>query len=740
MRLRGCAVVAALAVCVAVSTSGCNGADDPPEGPAPPVWDLLSLVRAEPARPPHRIVGTVEAYGETRMVVSSDLPATFAYPASVPRGAVLDFGYALNANAFLHSVPDYSQPTRFRVVLTAGDGTAHVLLDRVVDIRDHAEDRRWTDVRVDLAPYAGVSGTLAFTATSEEPPPSYDSPARALFSAPRILTPARQGDVNVLLVTVDCLRADHVGAYGYARPTTPALDALAAEGVRFAHAFADAPMTIPSLPQVLSSSLFPDPGSALLAGPVAAAGIPSAAIVNNVWLSLWLGTREATLPDAFDLMLSGDERSHAGVLTDRAIAWLDRHRGDRFALYVHYLDAHSPYTLYPTAADVFGDPAYRGPVTRAFDDQTPDSGARWDAADRTRVVSLYDAGVRFVDQHVGRLIRHLRDDGRLDRTIVVVSADHGEEFWEHGRFFHGQSLYDELLHVPLLVRLPGGAHAGTVVERPVRTIDIAPTLLDWAGLPPPPGFTGRSLRAALERPDDAPDDVVATATNPQFPMRYGIRTATAKLVETARDATRELYDVAHDPGEHTNRVAADPDAAAALAGRLAAARAPLATRGYQLRVVGPSTPVRFSLRLEVAADAGLFVTLDRTAGPPDATVDTAADGHAMVVEGQADAAGRAFRFDRLLGFGTPNVARVTLTVDGAPAPPAVELGAAGTAAPDGPLDLDAPALTGTAPPTRPPPDHGVRVALWRMPGSGAGTAKGPDPAARERLRALGYVQ
>jgi arylsulfatase A-like enzyme len=735
-------MVAAFAACVAMaSTWGCNGAGEGPESTASSVWDLLSLVRAEPAGPPGRTVGTLEAYGETRMAVSSPLPATFAYPVTVPRGAVLDFGYALDATVFLSSVPQYSQPTRFRVVLTARDGAAHVLLDRVVDIRDRAEDRRWTDVRVDLAPYAGVDGTLAFTATLEEPPPDYDSPARALFSAPRVVTPAGRGDVNLLLVTVDCLRADHVGAYGYARPTTPALDALASEGVRFAHAYADAPMTIPSLPQILTSSLFPAPRSALLTGPVAAAGIPSAAVVNNVWLSIWLGSRPPALPDGFDLMLSGDDRSHAGVLTDRAIAWLDRHRGDRFVLYVHYLDAHSPYTLYPDAADVFGDPAYHGPVTRAFDDQAPDSAARYDAADRARVVSLYDGGVRFIDQHLGRLIRHLRDDGRLDRTIVVVSADHGEEFWEHGRFFHGQSLYDELLHVPLVVRLPGAARAGTVVDRPVRTIDIAPTLLDWAGLAPPPGFAGHSLRAALEHPDDLPDDVVSTATNPQFPMRYGIRTATAKLVETVRDATRELYDLAHDAGEHTNRVAAEPDAVGALASRLAAARAPLATRGYQLRVVGPTTPARFRLRLDVATDAGLFVTLDRTAGPPDTTVDTADEGHALVVEGQADAAGRAFRFDRMLGFGTPNVARVTLTVDGAPAPPAaVELGAAGTAAGDAPLDLDAPVLEATAPPNRPPPDHGVRVALWRMPGAMGGTTKGPDPAARERLRALGYVQ
>jgi hypothetical protein len=739
--------IAAVAVVALVAAAWTLGHDRGPRAPAAPgepvhaEWDLLQLVRAEPELPPRRTVGTVDAYGEARMAVATPIPGELSYPVAIPTRGYLDFGYALNASVFLTSVPAYSQPTRFRVLLKETGGPEYALFDRVLNIRDRPDDRRWMDAHVDLESWAGVKGTLSFTATLEEPPHDYESPALALFSAPRILVDARPQDVSILLVTVDCLRADHVGAYGYKRPTTPNLDALAAEGVRFAHAYANGPMTIPSLPQILSSSLFPGPAAPLVIGPVAAAGIPSAAIVNNVWLSLWLGSRPHTLPDAFDVLLGSDGAAHAGVLTDHATAWLDRHRGERFALYVHYLDAHSPYTLYPAKADVFGDPAYKGKVTRDFDDQTPDSAARYDAQDRARVVSLYDAGVHFADENIGRLIQHLREDGRLDRTIVVVSADHGEEFWDHGRFFHGQSLYDELLHVPLIMRLPNGERGGTVVDRPVRGIDIAPTLLDWARLPRPAAFAGRSLRAAMEHPEAPADDVVATAINPQFPMRYGLRTATHKLVETVRDGSRQLFDLVHDPAERESRFDADPDTAATLDSRLAAVRAALRTRGYQLRVVGSETPVHFSLKLEVPADAGLFVTLDRTEGATDATIDAATDGHTLTVEGVTDADGRGFRFDRQLGFTGTNVARMTLTVEGTPARPGiVGLGAVGQPLAGEQLDLDDATLESTDPPTCPPPERGLRVCLWRLPGTVTGALSGPDAAARERLRALGYVQ
>jgi arylsulfatase A-like enzyme len=705
------------------------------EGSSPTAaWDLLALVRADANRSPDWTLSLAQPFGESRAALRTPIPVRVGYPVAIPADASLDFSYAVRPivqNAFQ---PALAEPTRFRVVFADSGGREHILLDNVVDVHTAETDRRWFDARIDLAEYAGQRGTLAFTAALDADP-TRSTPVTALFATPRVLRRAPTRDPSLLLVTVDCLRADHVGAYGYHRPTTPALDALAAEGLRFARDSSTAPMTLPSIPQLLNSTLFPRPGQESLVTPFATAGIPSAAIVNNVWIALWLTLgRDAVRPDTFDDVASGDLQARA--IVDRAIAWLERHRDDRFALYLHFLDAHTPYAPPRAYARRFRDPAYAGPVGDRFDDVDGAVAGRYDTADRARIVSLYDGGVRYVDDQIGRLLAYLRETGRLDRTVFAVTADHGEELWDHGSFFHGQSLFEELLHVPLIVRLPDAARAGTVVERRVRSIDVAPSLLEWAGLPRPASFTGRSLD--IETPDV---DQIATATTAQFPTRYAIRTASHKLVESLDTGTTALYDLDADPGERSDRLADEPGLSSELATRLFAARAPLREHGFQVAVAGPdSGRARFRFRLEGRPGLGVFQTIDRTGPPvPGMRLVLAPDGSTLDATGEVDAKGAGFRFD--IGAGKDPL-RVTLEIDGAPAgEDAVRLGRAGTPA-VGRLDTLDPALATDAAPACPSPASGVRVCVWRHPEAVAEAppSEGPDAAARERLRALGYVQ
>ena len=699
--------------------------------PPPRAWDLLALVRDDPERPAGRTVRTHLEYGETRHVVATRVPDTIAYPVVVPTGGVLDLGYAVQATSFMVFAPERARPTRFRVVLAGADGE-HVLVDRLVDIRGRPEDRRWFDAHVDLAPHAGQRATLT---VSVSPEGDGDAETTALLSAPRVLEPARPDAPNVLFVTVDCLRADHVSAYGYARPTTPRLDQLAAEGVRFAHAYTAAPMTIPSLPQIFTSRLFPTPRSATWLAPVVAAGIPSAAILNNVWFHLWLTlVRAPERNDDFDVLVAQDKLA-ANDITDRALDWLGRHEHERFALYLHYLDAHSAYGLPPADWDPFGDPGYAGPVDRTFNDAEGARAGRYDERDRTRVVAFYDGSVRFIDEHVGRLLDHLRAEGVLDRTVVVVSADHGEELWDHGGFFHGQQLYDELLHVPLLVRLPGAARAGTVVERQVGSLDVGPSLLAWAGLPAPAGFQGRLLG------DDGPsEDHVATAVNLQFPTRYALRTPRHKLIDDVGPGTLALYDLVADPGERRNVASEAPDVVAALGARLAAARAPLAERGFQLRVVGPRTgSARFGLTLDGVPDGTRFATLDRTDGPRDTVIEASTDGRTLRVAGETDARGRGVRFDRApraLAEGAPD----PMTIRADPGTRAtIRLGASARPAANDGFDANDATLASETAPACEPPDAGIRVCVWRYPAPAPGSVP-LDDRTRDRLRALGYAE
>jgi hypothetical protein len=207
-------------------------------------WDLLALVRGDVGRPAERAVASRSLYGETRLAVATRVPDEITYPVTVPPAAVLDLGYAVEARAFMTDLAAEAGPVEIDIVLTDDGGATHTLLDQRVDIRDRSADRRWFDTRVDLAPYAHVRGSLTFGARAAGGTAG-TAPITALFATPRILQPARAMDTNLLLITVDCLRADHVGAYGYRPPTTPILDRLAADGVRIAHPNNTPPMTQP---------------------------------------------------------------------------------------------------------------------------------------------------------------------------------------------------------------------------------------------------------------------------------------------------------------------------------------------------------------------------------------------------------------------------------------------------------------------------------------------------------------
>lgn len=707
-------------------------------------WDLLSLVAAAPSAGSRARIIPITNFGEQRRSLALPIPERVAYPAEIPPNAALEFGYAIQARIFSVDFLPKAGPTRFKVVFRSDDGTETVLHERTISPRDSASDRRWFDERIDLAALAGKRGTLAFSVERADDP-AKPAETTALFSAPRIVANATPKDVNVLFITIDCLRADHVGANGYQRPTTPAIDRIAAEGVRFARAYTSAPMTLPSLPQILTSSVFPEPGSKSLAHPLAAAGVPSAAIVNNVWLVLWM-SRNAT---PFDTIVSGDLM--AEQLTDAALAWLDRHARSRFALYLHYLDAHTPYHGPRSYARRFADPDYSGPIGDEFGDVAAANNDRYDARDKQRIVALYDGQVRYIDDQLARIFDYLREKGLLDKTVIAISADHGEEFWDHGRFFHGQSLYDELLHVPLIVRLPGGAHAGTVVQKPVRSIDTAPALLEWAGLPRPASFTGRSLAEAIAAPDAPPDDLIATATMGQFPTRYGIRTPEAKLVDTVDDGRRQLFDLAQDPGERHDASKEELERTAALAQKLGDARRPLEQSGMQIRIVGPRTgKARFRLVLASLSRNGVFETVDRTQSADGTRVSLSSDGRRLEVYGEIDARGVGVRADRRLLLlaalgGKPDPIRAVLTVDGErAAPDRVLLGQGRPLPASRRFEAGSPELAAPGPPDCAAPDQGVRVCLWNAPATRPQptpvTPPVADGSARERLRALGYVQ
>lgn len=352
---------------------------------------------------------------------------------------------------------------------------------------------------------------------------------------------------DVLIVTLDTLRADRVGAYGHTGARTPVLDALAARGARFAAATTTVPLTLPAHASLFTGA-FPgghgvrdntgfhvEDSLTTLAEVFKDRGYRTGGFVGAFVLDSRWGIAQGfdEYFDDFDLSedvgpgLDAIQRPGNEVV-DRALAWLGQTDTRPFFAWVHLYDAHTPYTAPPDVATAF-------PRTR--------DGA-------------YDAEVAFADRQVGRLIDALRAAGTLDDTLVVVLADHGEQLGEHGEQQHGFFLYDAAVQIPLIFAGPG--IAPRVVSDQVRVVDVMPTVLDLSGIEIPSGVQGVSLRPAL---DGQPVELLALAETWYPRYHYGwseltaVRDGQFKFIAAPR---RELYDLSKDPKEEHNLAEADP--------------------------------------------------------------------------------------------------------------------------------------------------------------------------------------
>jgi arylsulfatase A-like enzyme len=384
---------------------------------------------------------------------------------------------------------------------------------------------------------------------------------------------------DVLLIVVDTLRADHLGLYGYQRPTSPFLDRLGRQSVVFTHSRAQAGCTLPSVFSLLTSrygihflvgehpKLIP-PAVAPLAEILhqrgyATAAVSASQVVRNTPSKI---NKLGGYGRGFDAFDETCEDSDAACVNRRAFALLDAMERPSF-LYLHYMEPHAPYRPPPEhhrrfAGDGGDLPRWvrRGnPVTiqqRLYrgKDNT------FTAADVDYLRALYDEEISYLDGQLAALLNGLARRGRLERTLIVFTADHGEEFLEHGEFSHCRDIaYDTVLATPLVMRIPGVAPARR--QAPVQNLDIVPTVLDYLGIDRQAlGLEGRSLRPLIER--DRPVDRYLFAG--QGKMRT-VSDGRYKLLLDLRSGERRLFDLDADPGETADLAAEQPQVAAELA-------------------------------------------------------------------------------------------------------------------------------------------------------------------------------
>jgi len=340
----------------------------------------------------------------------------------------------------------------------------------------------------------------------------------AVLALPAVLfaeaKPRRIDGPNILLITIDTLRADHLSCYGYPLRTSPNIDKLAGEGVRFQNAYSPIPLTGPAH-IALMTSLFPQQHGATINGmhmsarprPVTLAqilhrlGYRTAAFVS-AWpvkkgiTGLGRGFNVYNQNFTYHYKLVNSARDGKDV-TDAALRWLKKRGSGKhpFFLWVHYFDPHEPYDLRPEFADL---------------PRTPGSSAIRHTSDRiltvedAQRVTAYDSEVAYSDHYVGQVLRQLNAMGIRERTLIVLAADHGESLGENGYWGHGDKLFQGIVHIPLVLSRPGTIPQGLVVKEDVGLLDIMPSILDYVGIPARLPIEGKSFKPLVEAASPSP--------------------------------------------------------------------------------------------------------------------------------------------------------------------------------------------------------------------------------------------
>jgi arylsulfatase A-like enzyme len=461
---------------------------------------------------------------------------------TVPPGARLRFAIGLEE----HPLVADEAPARFRLVLADADGE-HELFAAELAPAERARDRRWQEHEVDLAAYAGRAVRLRFEAEATSTSDCRTT-ASPVWSAPTIVAPRSRPlppPPNLLLISLDTLRADRLGAYGYAKPTSPTLDhVIAASGTVFTRAYSAYPSTCGSHMTMLTS-LAPcvhkvvevsDPplraDARTLAELLRDAEYATAAFTEDGQV-----TSRTGIARGFDLWVEQHalEHGNAAVTFRHTRDWIRHHRSEPWFVFAHTYEVHEPYTPPPGYREML-DPA-----------DTPSN--------------RYDGEIRYTDDLLARLFDKLRRARLLDRTLVVVTSDHGEQFGEHGLQSHSNSVYDVLLHVPMLLRAPGLVPAGLRVDQPVGLVDLVPTVLELLGLPPSPLAQGRSLVPLLHGRPLPPRPLFAENRGTDLAVHVD-DARMVKLIFRNR-VVQHAYLLASDPGEEHDAFAeARPEAVA----------------------------------------------------------------------------------------------------------------------------------------------------------------------------------
>jgi arylsulfatase A-like enzyme len=706
---------------------------------------------ASPADQPDLVRGQdgllrLPAWGGSQPVV----PAAASHPIVrrfvSPRPLVLETGFGL-----VPSKGKGAGRARF-VVRFVSQGRTRVLLSREVRGDKGADEPGWTPTRIELPAKAGDQIELQLAV--EKLSLLSRAPRNAVWVNPTIVAPAAASKPNFVIVILDAVRPDHLGAYGYARDTSPWVDRMAAEGVVYRDAASQATWTLASVGSLLTSSYPLLIGAAQIAahergegptlervdmsvslqGEVRRLGYTTLASTGGGFLDAAAGFSSGfdwfwTPPPDTTTFL----RDHLATLKSRLSAC----SSEPFFLLLHTYEAHNYLQGWDHDLERFSK-GYSGRLKdkkALFNTVTQCVAAGLSAADLQYLQDVYDGEIHHTDQELGEFFTWLFAQPWGRNTVVVLTADHGECFGEHGKLHHGGPPYYEVTHVPLIVRYPDGRYRGRQVSDPVALVDIMPTLLRLAGDRVPAGAVGRPLPAPAAGDRLRPPRTILSGC--QSPPVLSTRMGDWTYLSGLGSSRQELYDLHTDPGQLHNLVGSAAEQLArmqrALAGQVARAG-----DAYQLASSGTRpSDVTVTLSCE-----GGFRYLTQ---PTSRRLPVANGSQATLTI----AAGDAPEVVLFAPTDPEAVVRIDARMDGAPVPPRrLHLGVGDRRAARLPVEVGASTVR-LIQAAASPPLESDEWGLWlrSVPGNpvlgdqtSPGTAVPMSEEARARLRALGYVK
>lgn len=523
--------------------------------------------------------------GSIRTALFAPAPSRFIFSVRIPSKPFLGFGYAFTPDAW----ETENSATTFKIWLVK-DEKKHILFSDSIEPGNDESARRWFDEELELSAYEGEHVELVFeTVQSAEGVAA----GYAVWSNPTLYSAAgRREKPNVILISIDTLRADHLGCYGYHRQTSPNIDRLAQNGILFKNAFSQSSWTIPSHGSIFTSKLPHTHGATIDTGPPANTWYPlpfsnltlaevlrENGYVTAAFTSGGSMISRTGLHQGFDLYYNNsgpewDPLLNIERLVSKTSDWLERNRHTPFFLFFHTFEVHTPYVR-----NYFTDGLERGRLSDTIE-FSRDIEYLKEATDAEKeyTIALYDGGIYHADHYIGMILKVLSRSGLSHNTIIVLTSDHGEEFWDHyplRTVNHAHSAYDELLHIPLIFVLPHEDVKGRVIEDQIRSTDVFTTILSALSIKyDKEDIDGENLLSLIR--GNAMDELVAYSEEAMCgPERKSIRTRQYKYVYSPdltlkrggyagvdfyrRGTTlltpvheEELYDLENDPGEKTN--------------------------------------------------------------------------------------------------------------------------------------------------------------------------------------------